>query len=71
MRTRFIILSGLRWGAIIWLALIVPQAVYELCFGSLSFTWNRLGFALYSVVFCFAWGCILGLLRDKKVERDD
>ena len=70
-KTRFILLSGVKWGVSVWLVFMLSGALYELFFGNISFTWRRLGFAFYSMVFFFGTGCLQGLLVWRRVGRKD
>ena len=70
-KTRFILFSGVKFGLSVWLVLMLSGALYELFFGNISFTWRRLGFALYSMVFFFGTGCLQGLLVWRRVGRKD
>jgi hypothetical protein len=66
-KTRFIILSGIKWGLSIWVVFMLSGALYELVFGNILFTWRRLTFALFYMIFCFGWGCILGTFIWKRI----
>ena len=47
------------------------KIVYEYLTRNLSFTGDRLAYAFFFLLFCFGWGCLLGLLRSEKENQNN
>jgi len=70
-KLRFVLVSGLKWGLTVWLIMMLCRVAYEYITGNPPFAADNLAYAFFFLLFCFGWGCVLGLLMWRKAGRSD
>jgi hypothetical protein len=70
-KRRFVLIAGLKWGLSVWAALMLTNVTYEYLFGNVSITADSLGYAIFVLLVCFGWACLLGLRTWERGVRKD